>query len=93
MTLVLKKGNIYRAIAANYGYIAKLLAVERVSLHTIKKNWGGGFETIIFDGNEFIKLDEIAYITCYGQFDESGNIGLPFPQLIQYYKYFKMCFL
>lgn len=84
-----EKGNIYRAIAANFGFIAKLLAVERVSLHTIKKNWGGGFETIIFDGNSFIKIDEVAYITCHGQFDENGDIGLPFPQLIQYYKYYK----
>jgi hypothetical protein len=84
-----EKGNIHRAIAANFSFIAKILAVERVSLHTIKKSWGGGFETIVFDGNSFIKLDEIAYITCHGQFDEIGDFGLPFPQLIQYYKYFK----
>ncbi|MES2648096.1 MAG: hypothetical protein V4717_14560 [Bacteroidota bacterium] len=83
------KGDILRAIAANLGFIAKLLAVERFSLHTIKKNWGGGFETICFDGKSFIKIDEIAYVINYAQFDEDGNLDLPFPQLIQYYKYYK----
>lgn len=84
-----EKGDILRAISANLGFIAKLLAIERVSLHTIKKNWGGGFETICFDGNSFIKIDEIAYVINYAQFDEDGNLDLPFPQLIQYYKYYK----
>ncbi len=84
-----EKGDILRAISANLGFIAKLLAIERVSLHTIKKNWGGGFETICFDGNSFIKIDEIAYVINYAQFDENGNLDLPFPQLIQYYKYYK----
>ena len=83
------KGDILRAISANLGFIAKLLAVERVSLHTIKKSWGGGFETICFDGNSFIKIDEIAYVINYAQFDGDGNLDLPFPQLIQYYKYYK----
>jgi hypothetical protein len=84
-----EKGDILRAIAANIGFIAKLLAVERVSLHTLKKNWGGGFETICFDGNSFIKIDQIAYITNYAQFDQDGNFDLPFPQLVQYYQYYK----
>jgi hypothetical protein len=84
-----EKGDILRAISANLGFIAKLLAVERVSLHTIKKNWGGGFETICFDGNSFIKIDEIAYVINYAQFDADGNLDLPFPQLVQYYKYYK----
>jgi hypothetical protein len=84
-----KKGDILRAISANLGFIAKLLAVERVSLHTLKKNWGGGFETICFDGSSFIKIDEIAYVINYAQFDEYGDLDLPFPQLIQYYSYYK----
>lgn len=84
-----EKGDILRAIAANLGFIAKLLAVERVSLQTIKKNWGGGFETICFDGSSFIKIDEIAYVINYAQFDDTGNFDLPFPQLIQYYRYYK----
>lgn len=84
-----EKGNIYQALAKNFGFIAKLLAIERASLYTVKNNWGGGFETIIFDGNSFVKIDEIAYITCLGEFDDKGDKGLPSPQLIQYYKYYK----
>lgn len=84
-----EKGNIYRAIALNHGLIAKLLATERISLHTLNKNWGGGFETICFDGNKFIKVDQVAYITSYAEFDADGNTGLPFPQLIIYYEYYK----
>jgi hypothetical protein len=84
-----ENGNIYRAIATNFAFIAKLLAIERVSLYTINKNWGGGFETIIFGGNSFLKLDQIAYITCHCQFDENGDFGFPFPQLLQYYEYYK----
>lgn len=83
------KGNILRAVSTNLGLIAKLLAVERISLHTLKKNWGGGFETICFDGKSFVKIDEIAYVINYAQFEADGNLDLPFPQLIQYYKYYK----
>lgn len=84
-----EKGNIHRAVAFNLSLIAKFLAIERVSLHTINKNWGGGFETILFDGSKFIKLDQVAYVACYAQFDSAGNIGLPQPQLIIYYEYYK----
>nr|WP_288836684.1 hypothetical protein [uncultured Flavobacterium sp.] len=84
-----EKGDMLRAISANLGFIAKLLAVERVSLHTVKKYWGGGFETICFDGQSFIKIDEIAYVVNCAQFEADGNLDLPFPQLIQYYKYYK----
>ena len=84
-----EKGNILRAVASNIGFIAKILATERISLNTINKNWGGGFETILFDGNSFIKLDQIAYVTNYSQFNEVGDIGIPIPQLILYYEYYK----
>lgn len=84
-----EKGDVYRAIAANFGFIAKWLAIERVSPFTVNKNWGAGFETIIFNGESFMKLDQVAYLTLHGQFDKDGNIGLPIPQLIQYYQYHK----
>jgi hypothetical protein len=83
-----EKGDIKRAISANIGFIAKLLALERASLHNLKKNWGGGFENICFDGNSFIKIDQIAYISNHAQFDKEGNFDLPFPQLVQYYEYY-----
>ena len=33
------------------------------------------------------KINEIAYVVSHGQFDISGDIGLPIPMLIMYYKY------
>lgn len=84
-----EKGENFHATGANLNFIAKLLAAERFSLYTLKDNWGGGFETIFFNGHSFSKIDQIAYIICYAQFDEKGEFDLPFPQLIQYYQYHK----
>ncbi len=80
-------GDFMKAIQANTVLISKLLTMERVSLYTIKENWGGGFETAYFNGTKFEKLDKIAYIINHSQFDMYGDIGLPIPILIMYYKY------
>ena len=81
------KGDFMRAIQANTILISKLLTLERVNLYTIKQNWGGGFELAFYNGTKFEKIDKIAYVINHCQFDEVGNIGLPIPMLIMYYKY------
>jgi hypothetical protein len=82
-----EKGSFLRTKSVHLSFFARMLAVERFALVTVKKNWGGGFEMIYFDGKSFNKIDDFAYVINYGQFDESGDFDLPVPELIQYYKY------
>ncbi len=80
-------GDFMKAVQTNATLIAKILALERVSLYTLKNNWGGGFETAYFNGMKFEKIANIAYIICHNQFDSLGDIGLPLSILVMYYKY------
>lgn len=81
------EGDFMRAIQSNTCLISKLLTMERVSLYTLKENWGGGFEMAYYNGTRFEKIDRIAYVINHSQFDEAGNMGLPIPSLIMYYQY------
>jgi hypothetical protein len=83
------EGDFMRAVQTNTALIAKLLALERVSLYTIRENWGGGFEMAYYNGRKFDKVDNIAYVISHSQFNEAGDIGLPIPMLIMYYRYVK----
>ncbi len=82
-----EKGDFMSAVQANTTLIAQILTLERVALYTLKENWGGGFETAYYNGNRFEKISEIAYLISHGQFNSSGEIGIPIPMLIMYYKY------
>ncbi|MBI3233694.1 MAG: hypothetical protein HYZ42_06575 [Bacteroidetes bacterium] len=81
------KGDIWYAMQSNVSLIAKILAIERTTLHNLQTHWGGGFETAFYNGKEFEKVTDIVYVICNGQFDKDGDIGLPFPGLFLYYSY------
>lgn len=67
--------------------IVKLLAKERLTLSTIKKHWGAGFELVYFSNGKFQKLDNVSYILNYGLFDRNGNIPeVPVPSIVMNYK-------
>ena len=80
-------GDFMKAVQTNATLIVKILALERVSLYTLKNNWGGGFETAYFNGLKFEKISNIAYIIFHNQFHSFGEIGLPLSILVMYYKY------
>lgn len=82
-----EKGEIWYAIQSNVCLMAKLMAIERSTLGTIKRNWGAGFELMFYDGTTFIKFDQVAYLIFEAQFDEAGNIGEPILTKAIYYKY------
>ncbi len=82
-----ENGDFMQALQANTILISKLLTLERVSLYTLRENWGGGFEIAYYNGEKFEKINEIAYVINHSQFDISGDVGLPIPMLIMYYKY------
>lgn len=86
------EGDIWNVIQANLVLVAKLFAVERVTLYTLANLWGGGFETIIYTGKAFIKFDKIAYLVSHGEFDTQGEIRQLIPRLILYC-YYEMDFL
>jgi hypothetical protein len=62
-----------KAVQTNATLIAKLLTLERDSLYTLKKNWGGGFEAAYYTRRKFEKIANIAYIICHSQFDDFGG--------------------
>jgi hypothetical protein len=82
-----ERGDFMLAVQTNMALISKILALERVAVYTLKKNWGGGFETAYYNGHRFEKMNEIAYVISHSKFNASGDIGLPIPMLIMYYKY------
>lgn len=79
--------DVNRLIQINCAFIAKLLAIERYTHGTLKDNWGAGFELILHTGKSFVKFEEIAYIIFEAKFNSEGDIGLPFPVSVMYYKY------
>ena len=83
------EGTINRTLISNICLIVGLLGLERTTLHTVKKLWGAGFETIYYDEDDktFKKIDDITYIIWDAKFDEEGNIN-PKPSLILKYKYY-----
>lgn len=75
------------AIQMNAIMICRLLTRERANLHTVKQNWGAGFELVYFNNGRFLKLDEITYVINQAEFDEHGEIEVPVPVIVLHYKY------
>jgi len=82
-----EKGSLDYAIQANGLIAAQLLTLEKVALYTLNHLWGGGFEVGYFDGEVFQKFTNIAYIVNHGQFDPSGDVGIPVPRAVMFYRY------
>jgi len=79
---------IHQTIALNYTLLIKILGKERLSLETIKKYWGAGFEMIYYDGNKFKKVDDITFLFWKGTLDiVTGKFEVS-PFLILNYKYY-----
>lgn len=83
------KGTAGYALQTNIILLCKMLAAERATLSTVKKHWGAGFEMVYLSKDKFLKMDNIAYIINHSDFDENGNIGIPIPAIILYYKYYE----
>jgi hypothetical protein len=83
-----EKGHIWHTFQMNMALIARMYAIEKATLHTILSHWGGGFETIFYDGNKFIKSQNIAFIINAGWFNENGDVNVPLPTTILYYRYY-----
>jgi hypothetical protein len=81
------KGSIWHAIQTNLSLIAKTLALEKVTLNTLKKNYGGGFESTFYNGNEFEKISNVVYVVAYKQFEKDGEIDVPFPKVFLFCTY------
>lgn len=81
------KSHFMRALQTNTALIAKLLCLQVTADYTVPDHWGGGFEAAYYDGKKFCKLDKIAYILCHSQFTPNGDLLLPIPRIIMYYRY------
>lgn len=80
--------DISYALQVNIILLCKLLASERLTLESVKKHWGAGFEMIYFDKDHFTKLDSITYVINQGIFNDKGDITeVPVPGVILHYKY------
>lgn len=83
----LTPGNIQYCITANLGLLAKWLAIEKGSGLTFENHWGGGFEMVYFDGQKFVKFQEICFVIFEGQSDSNGIIEAVFPSVIMFLQY------
>ena len=81
------KGTLDYAVQANGVVAAQLLTLEKVALYTVNHLWGGGFEVGYFNGEDFDKFKNIAYIVCHSQFDDTGDVGIPRPRAVMFYRY------
>ncbi len=79
---------LQKAIALNYINLCNLLSIESLSLTTLKKYWGAGFEMIYFDGKKFIKMDDIMYVIWKGFVDLDSEKYKVEPFLAMNYQYF-----
>ena len=90
-TIVFGEGDtnhLHQTIALNYVLLIKILGNERLSLETIKKYWGAGFEMIYYDGSKFKKVDDITFLFWKGTLNiETGEFNVT-PFLILNYKYY-----
>ncbi len=83
-----ENGNLHRAVQMNTTFVSRLLTIERVTLSNLHNAWGAGYEIAFFNGSSFKKIDNIAYVISHGEFNSTGDIGIPIPRLILYYNYY-----
>lgn len=76
----------WRTIQRNSILICRLLCREWLSLYTIRKLWGGGFELVYLNNGTFCKADQITYVINHEKFDTDGKLLFPKPQVIYYYR-------
>jgi hypothetical protein len=77
-----------QAISLNYINLANILGYERLSLTTIQKYWGAGFEMIYFNGSKFSKMDDITYSIWRGKYNPDTKSIESSPYLFLNYRYF-----
>lgn len=82
-----EQGDAAYAIHTNNCLIGRLLAIERASIHTLKMNWGAGYELVFYDGANFFKCNSLCFVQFRGDFDEEGDLKELFPDNIIYNKY------
>lgn len=85
------KEDMARAIQMNGALIARILALQMTAegFYSIQDDWGGAYELSFFNGHEFEKLNDYAYIIWHSEFDKNGDIGIPSPIFVLHYRYVK----
>lgn len=79
------KEKIESAISLNISLFTRILALESTTLHTINSGWGGGFEAIIYNGQSFEKVEDVAFLTSVETI-QNPSVFIP-PNMVQYYRY------
>ncbi len=82
------KSNLHKAISLNYINLCNLLGIERLSLDTLREYWGAGFEMIFFNGERFIKMDDMTYVIWKGYIDLKSEEYSAAPFLVMNYNYY-----
>ena len=76
-----------QAISLNYCLIGNILGQERISLATIEKHWGAGFEMIYFDGKRFRNMEDITIVLWHGRLNVATGKWDVNPLTILNYRY------
>lgn len=77
-----------KALSQNFILINNLLGIESLTLATIQKYWGAGFEVISFSEGKFSKYSNLTYMVWKGHYDENGDLNL-IPLIVLKYAYYK----
>jgi hypothetical protein len=61
------------------GILCHFLGHERITIESIKKHWGAGFEVVFIENGKFKKFENITYILWNCDILENGRVGgLPY---------------
>jgi hypothetical protein len=55
------------AVTNNLLVYGRFLGLESITAQTLLKNWGAGFEVILFVNGQFLKLNDITFLTMVGE--------------------------
>ena len=80
--------NYNKALSQNFMLINNLMGRETLTLSTIQKFWGAGYEIIVFEDGKFKKFKELTFIAWNGSYDENKKLNFT-PFIILKYSYYK----
>jgi hypothetical protein len=75
------------AVQTNMALITGILSSERVDQRTIRNFWGAGIETIYWDGNRFVNLEQVSFVFHHWFKNSADDINHPVPVKVTHYKY------
>lgn len=75
------------ALQLNMALVSSLLSQERLFQDSLRNNWGAGIETIYFDGQRFVRLEQVTFVFNHWFKGQEDLFGHPIPAKVTNYQY------